>query len=91
VSRGERNRVSNHLKFPVNCTGVGSASGQISSPARSATSGRSTSPPVELSEQRRRDYTEFCTEVVNELRGTSPILEAEFDAARELAVVSVAH
>jgi hypothetical protein len=29
-----------------------------------------TSPPVELSEQHRRDYIEFCTAVVNELRAS---------------------
>jgi (p)ppGpp synthase/HD superfamily hydrolase len=50
-----------------------------------------TSPPVEWSTQRRREYVEFCTAVVNELRGTSPILEAEFDAAREMALLTVAH
>jgi hypothetical protein len=40
-----------------------------------------TSPRVEWSTQRRLEYVEFCAAVVNELRGTSPILEAEFVAA----------
>jgi hypothetical protein len=48
------------------------------------------SPPVEWSKQRGRVYVEFCTAVVNQLRGTSAILEAEFDAARERALLSVA-
>jgi hypothetical protein len=47
------------------------------------------SPPVDWSNQRRRDYMEFCTAVVNECRGTSPILEAEFDAAKELALLVI--
>jgi len=46
---------------------------------------RPTSPPVDWSQQRRREYVEFCGAVVNELRGTSAHLEAEFDAAREMA------
>jgi hypothetical protein len=49
-----------------------------------------TSPPVEWSNHRRRDYIEFCAAVVNQLRGASPILEAEFDAVREMASLSVA-
>lgn len=48
------------------------------------------SPPVDWSNQRRRDYMEFCTAVVNECRSTSPMLEAEFDAAKELALLMVA-
>jgi (p)ppGpp synthase/HD superfamily hydrolase len=46
-----------------------------------------TSPPVDWSKQRRRDYIEFCAAVVDELRGISPLLEAEFDAAKELALL----
>jgi guanosine-3',5'-bis(diphosphate) 3'-pyrophosphohydrolase len=38
-------------------------------------------PPVDWSNRRKRDYIQFCALVVNELRGTSPILEAEFAAA----------
>jgi guanosine-3',5'-bis(diphosphate) 3'-pyrophosphohydrolase len=44
------------------------------------------SPPVDWPKQRRRDYIEFCTAVVDKLRGTSPVLEVEFDAAREMAL-----
>jgi guanosine-3',5'-bis(diphosphate) 3'-pyrophosphohydrolase len=47
------------------------------------------SPPVDWSNQRRRDYIEFCAAVVNQLRGTSPILEAEFEAAKEIALRSL--
>jgi (p)ppGpp synthase/HD superfamily hydrolase len=50
-----------------------------------------TSPPVDWSEQRRREYIEFCTAVVNECRGTSTVLEYEFDAARERGFPSVAN
>jgi guanosine-3',5'-bis(diphosphate) 3'-pyrophosphohydrolase len=49
-----------------------------------------TSPPVDWSKQRRRDYIEFCSAVVDELRGISPSLEAEFDAAKEVALLRVA-
>jgi (p)ppGpp synthase/HD superfamily hydrolase len=49
-----------------------------------------TSPPVDWTKERKRDYIEFCTAVVNECRGTSAVLEAEFDAATEMALVSVA-
>jgi guanosine-3',5'-bis(diphosphate) 3'-pyrophosphohydrolase len=49
-----------------------------------------TSPPVDWSIQRRREYVEFCAAVVNKLRGTSAVLESEFDAARESVLVSVA-
>jgi (p)ppGpp synthase/HD superfamily hydrolase len=48
-----------------------------------------TSPPIDWSQQRRRDYIEFCAAVVDELRGTSPGLEAEFDAAKEAALLRV--
>ena len=48
-----------------------------------------TSPPFKWSQQRRRDYIEFCAAVVNELRGTSALLEAKFDAARAIALLSV--
>jgi guanosine-3',5'-bis(diphosphate) 3'-pyrophosphohydrolase len=48
------------------------------------------SPPVDWSNQRRRDYIEFCTAVVNELRGSSALLEAVFDAAKEIALLIVA-
>jgi hypothetical protein len=48
------------------------------------------SPPVDWSQQRRREYVEFCAAVVNELRGTSSVLEAEFEAAKEIALLSVA-
>jgi GTP diphosphokinase / guanosine-3',5'-bis(diphosphate) 3'-diphosphatase len=48
-----------------------------------------TSPPVDWSTQRRREYIEFCAAVVNELRGTSSVLEAEFDAAKEIALRTV--
>jgi guanosine-3',5'-bis(diphosphate) 3'-pyrophosphohydrolase len=34
-----------------------------------------TSPPIDWSQQRRRDYIEFCAAVVDELRGTSAALE----------------
>jgi hypothetical protein len=44
-----------------------------------------TEPPVEWSKQRLLEYIEFCTAVVQNSRGTSPFLEAEFDAARERA------
>jgi GTP diphosphokinase / guanosine-3',5'-bis(diphosphate) 3'-diphosphatase len=47
------------------------------------------SPPVDWSSRRKRDYIEFCAAVVNELRGTSTVLETEFDAAREIALLSV--
>jgi hypothetical protein len=33
----------------------------------------------------RSSFIGFCAAVVHELRGTSPPLEAEFDAAREIA------
>jgi hypothetical protein len=52
---------------------------------------RPTSPPVQWPQQRRRDSIEFCAAVVNELRGTSAILETEFDAAKEIALLSVAN
>jgi (p)ppGpp synthase/HD superfamily hydrolase len=48
------------------------------------------SPPVDWSNRRKREYIQFCAKVVNELRGTSAILEAEFDAAKEIALLSVA-
>jgi guanosine-3',5'-bis(diphosphate) 3'-pyrophosphohydrolase len=48
------------------------------------------SPPVDWSKERKREYIEFCTAVVNECRGTSAILEAEFHAAKELALDRVA-
>jgi guanosine-3',5'-bis(diphosphate) 3'-pyrophosphohydrolase len=48
------------------------------------------SPPVEWSNQRRRDYIEFCTAVVHQLGGTSARLEMEFDTAKEMALLSVA-
>jgi (p)ppGpp synthase/HD superfamily hydrolase len=48
-----------------------------------------TSPPVDWSRQRRRDYIEFCIAVVNEMRGTSAMLEAEFDAAKEMALLTI--
>ena len=48
-----------------------------------------TSPPVERAAQRQR-YIEFCTAVVNELRRSSALLETEFDAAREMALLSLA-
>jgi hypothetical protein len=38
-------------------------------------------------QSRRRDYIEFCTAVVNQLLGTSALLKAEFDAAREIALL----
>jgi hypothetical protein len=43
-----------------------------------------------LSNRRKREYIQFCAKVVNELRGTSPVLEREFDAAKEIALLSVA-
>jgi hypothetical protein len=43
-----------------------------------------TSPPVDCPKQRWRDYIEFCAAVVNEARGTSALLETEFDAAKEM-------
>jgi GTP diphosphokinase / guanosine-3',5'-bis(diphosphate) 3'-diphosphatase len=48
------------------------------------------SPPVDWSNRRKREYIQFCVKVVNELCGTSPILEAEFYAAREIALQNVA-
>jgi hypothetical protein len=42
-----------------------------------------------LATQRRR-YIEFCAAVVNQLRGTSALLETEFDVAKEMALLSVA-
>ena len=48
------------------------------------------SKPVEWSNERRREYIEFCTAVVQNSRGTSPFLEAEFNAAREMAARCVA-
>ena len=47
------------------------------------------SPPVD-SNRRRREYIQFCAAVVNQLRGTLALLEAEFDPARELAAIRVA-
>ena len=32
------------------------------------------------------NYIQFCAKVVDELRGTSAILEAEFEAAKEIAL-----
>jgi guanosine-3',5'-bis(diphosphate) 3'-pyrophosphohydrolase len=48
-----------------------------------------TSPPVDWSRQRRRDYIEFCIAVVNEVRGTSTTLEAELDATKEMTLLTV--
>jgi hypothetical protein len=45
------------------------------------------SPPVDWPKQRRRDYIDFCTAVVDKLRGTSPLLEVEFDGAREMPLL----
>jgi hypothetical protein len=39
--------------------------------------------------QGKQEYIEFCAAVVNELRSKSALLETEFDAARELALLSV--
>jgi hypothetical protein len=38
---------------------------------------------------RRRDYVEFCRAVVSQSRGTSAVLEAEFEGAREMALLSM--
>ena len=35
-----------------------------------------TNPPVNWSNQRKRDYIELCSAVVNELRETSAVLES---------------
>jgi hypothetical protein len=51
---------------------------------------RDRNPPVDWSTQRQRNYIEFCAAVVNELRGSSALLETEFDAAREIVLLSVA-
>jgi guanosine-3',5'-bis(diphosphate) 3'-pyrophosphohydrolase len=48
------------------------------------------SPPVDWSNRRKREYIQFCAAIVNQLRGTSAVLEAEFDAAKEIALLSVA-
>jgi (p)ppGpp synthase/HD superfamily hydrolase len=48
------------------------------------------SPPVDWTQQRQREYIEFCTAVVNECRGTSVVLETQFEAAKEIALLSVA-
>jgi (p)ppGpp synthase/HD superfamily hydrolase len=47
------------------------------------------SPPVDWPNRRKREYIQFCAKVVNELRGTSAVLEAEFDATEEIALLSV--
>jgi guanosine-3',5'-bis(diphosphate) 3'-pyrophosphohydrolase len=49
-----------------------------------------TSPPVEWSNRRKREYIQFCANVVNELRGTSAVPEAQFEAAKEIALLSAA-
>jgi hypothetical protein len=54
------------------------------------TTGGGQCPPVEWSNRRKREYIQFCTKVVNELRGTSAILEAEFEAAKKIALLSAA-
>jgi (p)ppGpp synthase/HD superfamily hydrolase len=43
------------------------------------------SPPVEWTPQRRRDYVEWCQEVVKGLRGANTMLEGMFDSAAEAA------
>jgi guanosine-3',5'-bis(diphosphate) 3'-pyrophosphohydrolase len=48
------------------------------------------SPAVDWSTQRRHEYIQFCAAVVNELRGTSALLETEFDTEKEMALLSVA-
>lgn len=47
------------------------------------------SPPVDWDTARRRQYIEWASQVVEGLRGASPLLEARFDEARELAVRSI--
>jgi len=42
------------------------------------------SPPVDWSEQRKRDYFDWANSVVAGLRGASPVLEAAFDRAYDL-------
>lgn len=49
----------------------------------------SVSPAADWSVQRRLDYVQWAQEVVTEVRGVSPWLEAQFDAAAELAIASV--
>jgi guanosine-3',5'-bis(diphosphate) 3'-pyrophosphohydrolase len=49
----------------------------------------SVSPASDWSVQRRLDYVQWARDVVAQVRGVSPWLEAQFDAAAEQAVASV--
>jgi hypothetical protein len=41
-------------------------------------------PPADWSAERRLDYVEFCSKVVNGLRGTDTVLERLFDEAADV-------
>jgi hypothetical protein len=43
------------------------------------------SPPADWPVQRKRDYFDWAAQVVDQLRGTHPVLEAAFDQARARA------
>jgi (p)ppGpp synthase/HD superfamily hydrolase len=47
------------------------------------------SPPPDWSVERRRDYVRWAGEVVAQIRGTSPWLERQFDAASQQASITV--
>jgi (p)ppGpp synthase/HD superfamily hydrolase len=49
----------------------------------------SVSPAAHWSVQRRLDYVQWARDVVAQVRGVSPWLEAQFDAAAEQAIASV--
>jgi len=49
----------------------------------------SVSPAPDWSTQRRLDYVQWAREVIAQVRGVSPWLEAQFDAAAEQAIASV--
>ena len=40
-----------------------------------------SSPPVDWDLQRRREYFDWAKEVIDQLRGSNPVLEALFDTA----------
>jgi hypothetical protein len=58
-------------------------------PGRLTLGARPTSPPVQWSQQRRRDSIEFCAAVVNESGGTSAVLKAD-DTVIEMTLLSSA-
>ena len=47
------------------------------------------SPPPDWSPERRRDYVRWADEVVAQIRGISPWLERQFDAASKQASITV--